>query len=175
MHTGPAGACAWAHPRWGRAAERMLGALQVFECSTHVESAHSDRIVRERALRDGNGTREALALGAVEAQGKTKRPGTLAGTGPRMSVEGGRRLAGSFTRWGDVMVLTTQVMCVGDGQDGRARWFLLPLYGHQTGGIAPARSAGKVDDGGETAVHGGQRSCFGRRSGLIGDAQQQWR
>ena len=84
MHTGPAGACAWAHPRWGRATEDEPRRLPVLERRTDVVGRHSMRVVKEQALRVRSGA------GAAPAAETTKQKARfLAETGPQMSVEGG--------------------------------------------------------------------------------------
>lgn len=98
MHTGPAGACAWAHPRWGRAAEQMLGALPVFGCGADMVGPHPVQVVREQALRERSGVEEAPSLGAAAWPPENKKARFLGRD--RASNERGRerRLAGSFTR-----------------------------------------------------------------------------
>lgn len=81
MHTEPAGACAWAHPRWGRAAGNEPGACPCFERLAGMKPA--EQVVKERSPRGRSG------VGAAPAQGKTKGPVPWQETGPRMSVEGG--------------------------------------------------------------------------------------
>ena len=84
MHTGPADACAWAHPRWRRAAERVLGALPVFGCGADVVGPHSVQVVKEQALRERSLTRSQS--GGSKPEGLTTRP-LPALTGPERGVE----------------------------------------------------------------------------------------
>lgn len=149
MHTGPADACAWAHPRWGRAAGDQPRRLPVFEHRTDVAGGHSMQVVREQALRERSGTEAAPALVPLNG-GKAKGP---APCGNRASDERGRSAsAGSFTRCVDVITVTTEVVGMGDlGRQARQLRCQALRHPH---GIAPALRAGGVDDGDEKAVHG---------------------
>jgi len=85
MHTEPADACAWAHPRWGRAAGDA-GACLCLSARLALANLHSVRVVKEQALRWRSGDGEALSR--VKRLDKSKGPVPC---GDRASCERGRR------------------------------------------------------------------------------------
>lgn len=127
----------------------------------------SMRVVKEQALRVRSGNGAAPSLWPLIGR-KNKGPVPF---GNRASNERGRSAsAGSFTRWMDVMALTTGVMCIGDrGEFARQ---LPSLRRHHACVTAQALRAGEFNDGDERAVHGGGRKRCGRRLGLIVGAQE---
>lgn len=89
MHIGPADACAWAHPRWGRAAEDEPRRLPVFERRADVDGRRSMRVVKEQALCVRSGDGAAPSRCSVEQRKQNKRPGSLRKPGLRRAWKGG--------------------------------------------------------------------------------------